>query len=140
MSKIPKKVPKYIIDFTNKLNRLFSLEYHDRWFDIAKEPYENSACTVMHDIEYQRLRITIYPCFWENTKENQREYLLHEYSHTITTELLSCINSLRAGTLITPQQTKSANEAATSKIKEIIEAFLRKSEPGVIAAWKDFIA
>lgn len=97
------------------------------------------AASVVIDEDYQRLYIYFYPCFFRARTALQRQYLLHEFCHSLTTRLLACADDLRAGKLVTPQQIKSASEEATSRATNIIECMLLGYEKDAQVAYKKYV-
>lgn len=117
-------VPKYIMDLCTDLRRFFGVQTYDFYVFVAKKDERNAASSINIKMDYQRLYLTIYPCFFENSRADQRLYLLHEFSHHVTEELSMCINRLLDGKLVTEEERRVSNERATSRIAALIETLL----------------
>lgn len=122
-----KKVPNYIHAFVQQFQELFGVQMYDRTIGLSAVAKKNNIdCVAEIEIfeDYQRINIIIYPLFFSNTRENQRQYLLHEFCHYLTNDVFEAGDSLRHGQFVSPKQMGAANEKSTSKIANIIEALL----------------
>lgn len=108
-----------------QLDYLFSVNNFDRHLIYKKEDNGDVAADISIEIPYQRITISIYPCFWTHTKEEQREFILHEYCHTISRPLNDIACDLLDGKLITKDQRKDAWEEVTSRTAQLLDAQLR---------------
>lgn len=125
-SSIPKKVPKRILDLTDQLEFMFSLQNYDRVIFLKKqEGKEGYTASIEVQEEYQRVTINIFPSFFEAPLNEQRQYLLHEFCHTISHPLLEVADNLRSGRLETPENVRIASEKTVSKTTEILHRLLR---------------
>lgn len=136
--KQPKRLPKHTRDLVKKLTRLFALENYDRSFQYPKEDYEGTAASVHIEEDYQRVCIKLYPVFFKDSAENQKKYLLHEFCHTITHELVNMCDKMINGTFISRDQIKTGCERTTSKATIIIENLLLGYEPAASSAYRTF--
>lgn len=109
-----------LVDFQT----MFGVQNYDRTVVLEKVDRDNFAAMVKIQEDYQRIRLTIFPCFWENSPEDQRQYILHEFCHVFTHELSDLLCDLQNGKLVTKDSHVLANERATSKIANIIEILL----------------
>lgn len=143
MKKIPKKVPRYVHALLDKFIDLFDV----RTWDISLTIEENkksdrgddAAAQIEVDEEYRRIRITFYRGFWEAGRRYQREYLLHEFCHLATNSLFHLLDEFKAGRLVTPQQIRKENEAATSRVAQILDGFLTDGWKTKRKAYQDFM-
>lgn len=125
MKKIPKRISNLLID----LQQVFGVQNYDRTYTLEKKNKEHAsggdlAASITIDDEYQRLHIRIYPCFFDNSFENQRQYILHEFCHLLTDDIYDVSFKLLTGVHHTREQTRTANEKSVSKTMNIIEALL----------------
>lgn len=74
--------------------------------------------------DYQRVRIQVYPCFFEMTPEDQRGALLHELCHSFADRLQSITENLIAGRIETKVSLQQAVEETTSRITAILSGLL----------------
>lgn len=119
-----KKVPAYIMRLLDQLEQMFDVTGFERHVVIAKNDKEDTACDIALQSDYNRLRITIYPCFFEATRIEQRCYLLHEFVHTVLHPLVTLLRGFEKGQHSTPQQAVFENERATSRITQLLDALL----------------
>lgn len=119
------QIKKRIFRLLNDIEYLFDYQNFDRSFVFEKEEKENTACEVVTDLEYRRVTIKIYPCFMTHSVWDQRQLLLHEFCHTYTDKIYQLAVSLLNGKYETFENFRRANEEATSRITETMEALLR---------------
>lgn len=106
---------------------MFNMNNYERSVVLAERDHENHASSVDIQEDYQRITITIYPCFFgsHNSRADQRMYLLHEFVHTITHDLHECTELLFDGKLVTREQRRVASEKAVSRTTNILDSLLR---------------
>lgn len=119
-----KKIPKHIIKLVERFEMVFDLGSWDRHFILKKNDEEERAASIEVDEEYQRIYISLYPCFFNNDRVQQREYILHEFCHVISTPLVRLLDEFKVGKLVTFQQIKFESERATSRMTNILDGFL----------------
>lgn len=116
-----------LIKLFEQLAQLFGVQMYDRSIYIEKrDKKSNEACVAeieTHE-DYQRLYITLYPKFFTNSLNHQRNYVLHEFCHYFSSELLQCADSLRSGQFVTPEQVRIASEKCTSRAANVIECLM----------------
>lgn len=118
-----------ILDFLEDMQWLFGVQNFDRGLHYARDDEgkvegERPAAAVHIDESYQRIEITIYPCFWNHSRKKQAEYLLHEFCHYITHPLASLADNLMAGKLQTQEHRTVAVERTTSTVANFVDMFL----------------
>lgn len=119
------QVKKRIEFFLTDVEDMFDYGNFDRTISYPKEDKDNCACEVITDLEYRRVNIKIYPSFFTQTARDQRQLLLHEFCHMYTDKIYQLAVSLLNGKHESFENFRRANEEATSKITETIEALLR---------------
>lgn len=135
-----KKQQKKVLDFLQQLQWMFGLQNYDRIVVFAKEDYKDFACKVNIEEDYQRIKITVYPCFWGNSLKNQREYILHEFCHFLT-EPLTLINwnVIANGEIQTKEHHRFAVEKSTSMIANILDKLLTDNVTFGKKAYKSYL-
>ena len=125
MKKKPTKTDKKrVIEFLRRMQYMFALQNYDRTLVFKDEPSEDRAASVYIEEDYQRIRISIYPCFWENDLKNQAEYLLHEFCHYLVLPLDIVAYNALTGKLETAEHRRMALEKSVSSIANILDTFL----------------
>lgn len=139
MKKKEGRLPKRITALMSQLDFVFHVQNFDRTVVLKKEDYDNRACDIKTDLEYQRIEISIYPCFFENSLEDQRMYLLHEYCHVLLKPLAQVVSNLQDGKLETKEHRIFAVEQTTSAMANILAALLKGRMRYARKAYADYI-
>lgn len=135
-----KRVPKHIQQLCNSLEKLFDLVNFERLSSIALNDNDhNSAMKIEIDREYRRYYLTYFPGFFTADKDLQRKYLLHEFCHVFTTEMLQQLDDLRSGKFVTPEEIRRASERATSRITTLCHDLLVNQWSGVKKEYKKYL-
>ena len=137
-----KQEEKKLFTLMEQLDYLFSVNNFDRHIAFKeKENPENAevAADITIEIAYQRISIRIYPCFWEHTRKEQREFLLHEYCHTIPHPLNVLACDLREGKMVSMEQRRDALEEVTSRIALLLDAQLRSRNKYARIAYEKYL-
>lgn len=119
------RTKKAIRRFLEDMEWMFDVQNFDKGLVFKKEDWEDKAAVVNIDSSYRRITIEIYPCFFEASPEIQREYLLHEFSHCFTTELLKIGDLFLNGKLVTQRELQNRNEEAVCRITSVLDSLLR---------------
>lgn len=119
------QVKKRVFNFCDDMQWVFDYQNFDRGVVFKKENRSEVVADVVTDLAYRRITINIYPYFFEHKPEEQRELLLHEFCHTFTDKLYGKSVSLLNGKLETFDKLKAANEEATSRITQVLNALLQ---------------
>lgn len=133
---------KKILALLDSFDWLFSIQNYSKILEISKEESaenERMAARVIYEEEYNQITITIYPIFFEGTKEEQRKTLLHELCHTITIPSKKLAHSLLEGKLVTPEEIKFINERSTSQIENILDRLLQGKLKYAQDAYKKYL-
>lgn len=120
-----KKEKDRLYALMEQLDYLFSINNFDRSITFKKTDHKGVAADISIDIPYQCITINIYPTFWTHTRKEQREFILHEYCHTVSRPLNDVACDLMDGKLITKIQRKDAWEEVTSRTAQLLDAQLR---------------
>lgn len=134
-----KKEERRIQDFLTQMEGAFGVQNYDRSVHFAKEDHENNAAKVDIYEDYQRFKITIYPCFWENSLEHQREFLLHEFCHYLVEPLSQLSWDMIQGNLQTKEHRRVAVEKSTSLITNIVAKLLTDNMQFAKSAYKKYL-
>lgn len=139
MQKPTKKEEKSLRSLLRDMQYLFGCQTYDRSVTIAKEAKQSYAAKIEIDEEYQRIRLTIYPCFWEATRDQQRGYIIHEFCHFLTDPLNQIAHNLLDGRLHSIQDRRDACEKSTSRIANLVVSILKDQESGAKKAFKKYL-
>lgn len=112
------------MDFLSDMQYLFALQNYDRTVVFKTEPNEDKAASVYVEEDYQRIKISIYPCFWGNSLKNQAEYLLHEFCHYLVLPIDMVAYNALTGKMESSEHRRVALEKSVSSIANIIDSFL----------------
>lgn len=128
MPKVPtKKQKKKLMALMVDLDWFFGVTNLDRTLTYMHKNDPESpdcACDVTIDRPYQRMSINIYPTFWENTENRQRDYIVHEYCHYLVQPLQEIARHLSEGRLHTKEDISQSVEQVTSSVANIITDML----------------
>jgi len=89
----------------------------DTWF--MPEDKDGHAAEVLVEVNYLRASIRIYPCYWENTRRDREEFIVHELCHCITEEIYEACFDMSQGRMITPKYLEQMREQLTQRISNI---------------------
>lgn len=128
-----------INSFLTEMQWMFGLQNYDRSFFFEEKDEKNYACKVEIEEDYQRIVIRIYPCFFDNNLENQREYLLHEFCHFLTDAISTIAYNMAMGDLETDKNRKEANEKSVSRTTNIMDKLLTGKLDFAKKAYKDYL-
>lgn len=117
--------PNYIHSFVDDMSYLFGVRHYELGLVKAKRDKDKVVAEIEHEEDYQRITITIYPTFWEQSQEEQRKFLLHEFCHTLTDPIFDVAERLRNGRVETHEHQRIANEKSVSRIANILDSLLR---------------
>ena len=135
-----KKEEKRVQSFLKQMEWMFGLQNYDRTICFSKNADDTFAANVVVEEDYQRVKITIYPCFWDNTLKNQREYLLHEFCHYLTDSLANLAWDMMQGKLQTKEHRRLAVEKSTSMVSNIIDSLLCDNMSFAKVAYKKYLS
>lgn len=110
------RVAKYAAD----MRPLLGLTQWTFNFTFADDDKEGVAAEITSQPEYKRAFITIFPCFWQDTKKDQREIIVHELCHILTDPLYFRAFDLLRGKLVTDRELDFEREQLTETIAVII--------------------
>ena len=129
MKKEPIKKTKQRIDkFISQLEYMSSVQNYDKSVIYMESDNDGTAASVCIDEKYQRIDLRIYPCFFTNSLQNQREYLVHEFVHVLLLPLQDAVYDLQEGKLVTKRESDKALEKSTSAVTEILVRLLMKNK------------
>lgn len=134
-----KKIPKHISKLTASLEDMFDVGNWESRTRLIGEDKDDTAAEIDIDTAYQRITISLYPCFFKSSRFNQRDYLLHEFCHVLTSGLLERLDDFKAGKHVTPQQIKFESEKATSRISNIMSQLMDGNYISKRKAWKEYL-
>lgn len=134
---ILEQTKKKVEEFLKTFDFLFGVQYYEKSITYSDQK-QNVFADIIVDREYQRINITIYPKFFQQSLQEQRQTLIHELCHTITEDLSDIGESLLAGRLKTKEDLRVANEEATSKIANLLDRFLQDKFDFAKKAYKNY--
>lgn len=97
--------------------------------NIVQQPKDNdrSLCTISMDHVYQVFNITIYPSFFNQTRQDQASSLFHEFIHTFNLPIYNCLRELQSGSFITDNHANEINEIATVRGEKMMIYLMTKN-------------
>lgn len=116
-----KKLDALMSDF----DFMFNICGYERNLIFKKESEDESAASICIDVPYQRITLNIFPTFWEHTKKQQREFILHEYCHTIGHPIANLAKDLLDGVFVPKSKIIDMEEEANCKIVHLLDYQLR---------------
>ncbi len=125
-----------------QLDWFFGVSGQERHLTYAKEADPHSPdCAADIDIneKYQRICMTIYPCFWGSHPDKQRAYLVHEYTHYFIQPVQSMALDLVEGRHATKEDVQGATEKTTSAVAICIDALLSGHRRYMLKAYKEYL-
>lgn len=139
--KIRKKISPHLDRLFTQFAEMFGVQTYDRTFFVEPKDEERDGVYYCASIDvkedYQRIYISLYPRFFTDTREHQRQYILHEFCHYFADDLNLLVHDLLEGKLVTQEQRRMANEKAASRACNIIESLLlgfdKKAQQAYIA-------
>lgn len=138
---------KNICTLLEQLDWFFGVATYDRKLEYVheeKKSDKHEGRSVMADVlcehDYQRLRIRLYPCFWEESTEGQRKGLLHEYCHILPARLQEHARNNWRERLVPEHIFDSAVEELTSSIENRLDALLRGRSQYMMKAYATYVA
>lgn len=138
-----KKDKKFVQDFFEELQWFFGVQNYDREIAIEKEALDDPGITAWADIvieeDDQRVRVRIYPPFWELTRNLQCKTPLHELCHVMTNPLKEAVDDLIDGKLITPEARRIAIEKSTSMVENALHSLLSGRSKYATEAYKKWL-
>lgn len=139
MKKKRSKLPPHLHKLVDHLQEIFEIRNWDKHISFPVEDKEHVAASIDTEEDYQRIHITIYPLFFRESRQQQREYILHEFCHMVTHGLVHLLDEFKRGNLVTPQQVKFECERATSRMALIMDAFFCKRFNKEIRGYTDYL-
>lgn len=129
-----------IEQFIEGMQWLFGVQNYDRTLKIKDKDEEDTAAEIIFNEKYQRIKIAIYPCFWEHTLKEQRKLLLHELCHTITLPMHHlAVEFLRGEQASTETHFIDTMERSTCQIENILDGLLQNRLKYAKKAYADYI-
>lgn len=136
---MPKKQSTKLVEkLLDGLQWLFQIQNFEKEIVINDED-DNLDASMDCEDNYQRLRLSIFPHFFEEKEATQRKIILHELCHTITLPSKKIAHDLLDGKLVTPQQIRETNEEATSKIENILDQLLQGNLTYARKAYQNYL-
>lgn len=123
-NKVKRKKEK-ALKFLEDIQWLFQVQNYEKTIEIMKEDEDEKCAEVTFTEDYQRIKVKLYPCFFEQTAKEQRKALLHELCHTITIPMNRAFVEFMEGKAVTQETARVLHERATSQIENIIDGLLQ---------------
>lgn len=137
------KQKRKLANLMEQLDWFYGVSNQDRYLNYKKQndpESPDSAADISIDEQYQRMTISIYPNFWDNTEKDQRAFMIHEYTHYLVQPLQRVARNLHSGRLHTEKDINEAVEKVTSSVTIIIDALLSGKRGYMLKAYEDFIS
>jgi len=115
-----------VIKYVNKLVPIFFLQGWDFDYKNIKEEKNDVMAECLARERYRQITLAIYPVFWEKSKDEQQQVLIHEITHVLTGLQNSLITTLLKGGLVTEGEMVEVYERETTWIANIIHRLLTK--------------
>lgn len=137
---MPKKSEKArVMNLVKELDFMFSVQYFQKTIIYMQNDDEGISCDILVERDYNRLRLRIYPIFWKQSLQEQRETLLHEYCHIITDYQNQLVHNLLDGKLVTEEMRRHANEESTSRLEALFDTLLSGGMDYAKKAYKNYL-
>jgi len=133
------KERKRLAVLMEQLDWLFGVSSYERHLLFKKKDKDGAMAEITIDASYERIVMNIYPMFWEESREEQRAALLHEYCHHVAYPLQLAASLLYKGELVTPNDQEAAVEKTTSRICHLLDAQLRGRNKFARIAYKKYL-
>lgn len=136
-----KKQKRALVELMNELDWMFSLKNHERtlvYMEKNDPDSEDCVADITITEDYMRIKIRLYPNFWEFSPYYRRMFLLHEMCHTLIQPIQREAQELRLGNLRTDQQVTFATEKVTSNVTVILDDLLRGGRRFMLAAYQKY--
>ena len=109
-------------DFVKKCGEYASeillLNSFGRTWEWMEENAETDGCqkaaAINSDLKYKELKIEVYPCFWEETENQQFEIIFHEFCHVHTEHQYLVACNFHNDRLVTRREVEKAREYETA--------------------------
>ena len=105
---------------------LFLRGWTIHWARVHNKPDSGAAADCAPEEQYRRATICLYPSFFEQTLEEQKEIIVHELCHIITGIQNGLLCKSHDGIFVTPSERAAAFERETSWMSDIVCGFLFK--------------
>lgn len=125
--------------FLEDLDWLFQIQNIQKKIEYFKEDEDSKAAEITYREDYQTINLKIYPCFFEESPEDQRKLLLHELCHTITLPMNRALIEYMQGKAITEETARVLHERATSQIENILDGLLQGRMRYALRGYKDYL-
>lgn len=116
---------KFVKEQINILQKRFFLQGWDFSTDYFKFPCtdnEKVSMEVTTQWDYRRVYLKIYPPFWDDTEEERKNILIHEFSHVLTAQIFVLLDQARSGKIVTDENIREIKEHVTCWIQNIIQS------------------
>lgn len=86
----------------------------------SDQTYGDPSADIVSNKRYRGAFIKIYPCFWEESKENQWKSVCHELCHLVTSDYKELVSELTQKHMTSDSQEEITEESTASWIEHII--------------------
>lgn len=111
---------KWVLVYVNKLKNFFYLQGWTIDLSFVNEDKDEIGAEVTTEWSYRRATILIYPIFWTQTEDERKDMLKHEFCHIVLSQLLSLINGLQHGQMVSKAELHEVHEHVTTWIEGLI--------------------
>jgi len=119
---------KFVSEQVGRLKKLFFLDGWTIHINYFKDNQGEAAAKMTTEWNYRRATLSIYPRFWDESEDEQKDILVHEFCHVLVAQPFLIIDNLREGYAFSENQIEDIHEHVTSWIAQII---LNKSRQNI---------
>lgn len=134
-----KKTKKKIDEFLESLEFFTSTQNYDKGIVYKKEDDSGKLAEISVEKNYQRVTLSIYPAFFRESPDEQRNTLIHEGVHILLAPIQYKGTDMLNGNLVTKDSFIFSLEESTSKVTEVLVRLLDGKLKYMAKAYKDYL-
>lgn len=131
------RLSKDLLELIEQFEWFFETHYTESGVEYKEtDAIDNRAATIEMVRDYKEIVISIYPLFFKQSKQKQKEILLHEFTHTLILPLQIAAESAIEGAFVNEAMLKSALEQSTSAVQMRLASLLEGNSRFMVEAYK----